>query len=459
VAWDHHLEIELSEAPNEATLGAVRLNGQPLAVTLQADGFTLRSDQPLPLGDHLLEIETTLTDRAGRPLEPRFDAAFTWDGTTEALAIFKAESDTTPTNLLRRSRADKDLVADLTGLNLGFQGQPYDPETGLYYFRNRYYDPELGRFLTADPLGYVDGPSLYAFAGNDPVNGRDPLGLQMGGPPMAYSAQQYVVSGQAAADVQNAGRQGASLVAGFVPGVGEVHDASQALTGIDPITGEVLSNGQRVIAGAAVVAPVAGRRFFEGALDWLGKRGEDLAGWFGRLGARLPFGSASTKTPTTLAKRDFSNQGGEFLDDFATGAPPQPSGAQLQSVPDDPTVYSNAFEMQLTEADLGRSRSIHFNRANAALDEALSRDPDLTQALTSLIPGLPGQVSRNGGRQTPAGWVWHHVPSSQADGRQGVLRLVPASQHTPGSAFWDVLHPGGAGGYSEWAIPAGAPRN
>jgi RHS repeat-associated protein len=153
---------------------------QPLAVTLQADGFTLRSDQPLSLGDHLLEIETTLADRAGRPLEPRFDAAFTWDGTTEALAIFKAESDTTPTNLLRRSRADKDLIADLTGLNLGFQGQPYDPETGLYYFRNRYYDPELGRFITADPLGYVDGPSLYAFAGNDPVNGRDPLGLCFG---------------------------------------------------------------------------------------------------------------------------------------------------------------------------------------------------------------------------------------------------------------------------------------
>jgi RHS repeat-associated protein len=281
VVWDNHLEIELSEAPNEATLGAVRLNGQPLAVTLQADGFTLRSDQPLPLGDHLLEIETSLKDRGGRPLQQRFDAAFTWDGTTDALAIFKAESDTTPTNLLRRSRADKDLVADLTGLNLGFQGQPYDPETGLYYFRNRYYDPELGRFITADPLGYVDGPSLYAFAGNDPVNGRDPLGLQMGGPPMAYSAQQYVVSGQAAADVASSGRQDASLVAGFVPGVGEAHDASQALTGIDPITGEVLSNGQRVIAGAAVVAPVAGRRFFEGALDWLGKRGEDLAGWFG----------------------------------------------------------------------------------------------------------------------------------------------------------------------------------
>ena len=43
--------------------------------------------------------------------------------------------------------------------------------------RNRYYDPELGRFISADPLGYVDGPSLYGFAGNTPYNSSDPMGL------------------------------------------------------------------------------------------------------------------------------------------------------------------------------------------------------------------------------------------------------------------------------------------
>ena len=38
-------------------------------------------------------------------------------------------------------------------------------------------DSEMGRFLTADPLGYVDGPSQYGFAGNSPANRSDPLGL------------------------------------------------------------------------------------------------------------------------------------------------------------------------------------------------------------------------------------------------------------------------------------------
>jgi RHS repeat-associated protein len=57
-----------------------------------------------------------------------------------------------------------------------FTGQRYDSETGFYYFRNRYYDPELGRFISRDPLGYVDGMSLYA--GYFAPHGLDPLGLR-----------------------------------------------------------------------------------------------------------------------------------------------------------------------------------------------------------------------------------------------------------------------------------------
>lgn len=40
-------------------------------------------------------------------------------------------------------------------------GRRYDDETGLYYFRARYFDAQLGRFVGRDPLGYVDGASQY----------------------------------------------------------------------------------------------------------------------------------------------------------------------------------------------------------------------------------------------------------------------------------------------------------
>ncbi|MGH6889821.1 MAG: RHS repeat-associated core domain-containing protein [Rhizomicrobium sp.] len=58
-----------------------------------------------------------------------------------------------------------------------FTGQRLDPETGLYYYRARYYSPVLGRFLQVDPVGYTADMDLYTYVGNDPTNMTDPLGL------------------------------------------------------------------------------------------------------------------------------------------------------------------------------------------------------------------------------------------------------------------------------------------
>jgi RHS repeat-associated protein len=49
--------------------------------------------------------------------------------------------------------------------------------SGYQYRRNRYYDPETGRFTQADPIGLGGGLNLYGFAGGDPVNYADPFGL------------------------------------------------------------------------------------------------------------------------------------------------------------------------------------------------------------------------------------------------------------------------------------------
>lgn len=63
----------------------------------------------------------------------------------------------------------------------GYTGHVSDPEIGLVYMQARYYDPNVGRFLSVDPIGAGarDGFSFnrYAYASNSPASLRDPTGL------------------------------------------------------------------------------------------------------------------------------------------------------------------------------------------------------------------------------------------------------------------------------------------
>jgi RHS repeat-associated protein len=58
-----------------------------------------------------------------------------------------------------------------------FTSREFDTETNLYYFRERYYDPQPGRFLSEDPAWFDAGVNFYAYVRNNPIRFTDPSGL------------------------------------------------------------------------------------------------------------------------------------------------------------------------------------------------------------------------------------------------------------------------------------------
>ena len=75
------------------------------------------------------------------------------------------------------SETDATGAAVTTDHIFGFTARERDNESDLNYYRNRYYDPTTGRFLTADPIE-DDFENSYRYVNNDPVNNVDPSGLE-----------------------------------------------------------------------------------------------------------------------------------------------------------------------------------------------------------------------------------------------------------------------------------------
>ena len=70
-----------------------------------------------------------------------------------------------------------------------FSSEQYDDETGLVYYNYRYYSPELGRWISRDPIEEEGGVNLYAMVGNNSVTKTDYLGLKQ------YSLSEIIKEG------------------------------------------------------------------------------------------------------------------------------------------------------------------------------------------------------------------------------------------------------------------------
>jgi RHS repeat-associated protein len=99
------------------------------------------------------------------------------DGTLVERVSYDTFGMPTFTDYLTDSQNPTVVNHSVIGNDILFQGRRYDKETNLYYYRARYYDPIMGRFLQTDPIGYRDSMNLYQAFNMNPVNIIDPMGL------------------------------------------------------------------------------------------------------------------------------------------------------------------------------------------------------------------------------------------------------------------------------------------
>jgi RHS repeat-associated protein len=93
-------------------------------------------------------------------------------------SIVKTTNSSGATASTRRYDLYGNLEQGATESGYTFTGREHDPETGLYYYRARYYDPQVGRFLSEDPSGLAGGINLFVYVLNRPVTSFDPFGLK-----------------------------------------------------------------------------------------------------------------------------------------------------------------------------------------------------------------------------------------------------------------------------------------